>query len=164
MTEWNRRGALVLLLVGCAAGCDAPTSQTPSADSSAAAPPYQLVVDDKQLMDWIIDPTTDVIWGAAGSIITEEGEQALAPTTEEGWNAVRNAAAQLAESANLLMLPGRARDGGWVEISGGLREVALQALAAAEAHDEEALFQAGANIYNVCVACHQVYIFEPAGA
>jgi cytochrome c551/c552 len=38
--------------------------------------------------------------------------------------------------------------------------IALQAMEAAEAEDSEALFEIGGHIYNVCVACHQVYARE----
>jgi hypothetical protein len=33
-----------------------------------------------------------------------------------------------------------------------------RAITAAEAQDEEALFEVGGQLYNVCVACHQQYM------
>jgi hypothetical protein len=118
-------------------------------------PPF----DVKQTMNWVLDPAADVIWASAGSIITAEGEQDLAPTTEEGWNGVRHSAAVVAEVGGLLRLPGRARDQGeWLEISNGLTAAGLLALQAAQAQDKEALFDAGARLYSVCVSCHQHYI------
>ena len=48
-------------------------------------------------MLWILDPAADVIWDSAGAIITAEGETDLSPTTDEGWEHVRNSAAVLTE-------------------------------------------------------------------
>lgn len=128
------------------------------AESVTEPPPYKAVGDIKSTMAHVLEPAADVIWDSAGSIITEEGEQALAPTTEEGWLAVRHGAQVVAETGNLLMMPGRGMPGDdWVEISQGLITMGEKAMAAADAQDEEALFQAGGELYNVCVSCHQIY-------
>lgn len=106
----------------------------------------------------VLDPAADVIWGSAGQVITADGVEDLAPTTDEGWLQVAHAAAVAAESGNLLMLPGRARDEGeWMEISRGLVRAGHRARIAAEAQDADALFAAGGLLYNVCVSCHQQY-------
>ena len=125
--------------------------------------PYKPVGDVKQTMNLVLDPAADVVWGSAGYILTLEGEQHLAPTTDEGWLAVKQSAAVVAESGNLLMMPGRARDqADWMEISAGLVAAGERAMAAAEAQDAEQLFKVGGELYNVCVSCHQLYIAEPA--
>ena len=67
------------------------------------------------------------------------------------------AAATLAESGNLLMLPGRAIGDDWVEYAQGLVSASELALAAARAQDADALFDAGGRIYQVCRACHNQY-------
>jgi hypothetical protein len=108
-------------------------------------------------MQWIIEPAADEIWDSAGTIITAEGRTELAPTTDAGWDDVRKHAAILAEAANLLMLPGRAAGPDWIAYAQGLRTTARQALAAAEARDADALFEAGGQIYQACVACHAQY-------
>ncbi|NJN50876.1 MAG: hypothetical protein HC809_02920 [Gammaproteobacteria bacterium] len=119
----------------------------------------------KDTMNWVLDPAADVIWASAGSVITIDGETDLAPTTDEGWNAVRHSAAIVAETGYLLAQPGRAVDTNeWVEIANGLTRAGMLALEAAQAHDKEALFDAGARIYSVCVACHQQYIAADAPA
>jgi len=125
------------------------------------APPqaqYHLAFDHHDLMTYIIDPAADVIWSSAGAIVTEAGEQDLAPTSDEGWLNVQNHAAILIESANLLLLPQRAEDTlDWVEYSNGLAAMANKAFTAAGNQDADALFQAGADLYQVCLACHQQY-------
>ena len=71
------------------------------------------LLSTKQVMEWILDPATDVIWDSAGTIITEQGSRELAPTTEEGWEHVRNSAAVVAETGNLLRVPGRSLGPDW---------------------------------------------------
>lgn len=141
--------AFVLLFLVVLAGCEKPNEPQP----------YKPVVNSIQMMNWILDPQADVIWGAAGAIITLEGTQDLAPTTEEGWNEVRNAAAMIAEVGNLLIMPGHARAGAdWIEFAQGLQATAVQLIDAAERQDADAVFDLGGQLYNVCVACHQLYV------
>lgn len=112
-----------------------------------------------QFMTEYLDPAADVVWGSAGAIITEEGEVDLQPTTDEGWQQVIHAATVVAEGGNLLMMPGLAKDNlDWAEYAQGLTRAGLQARAAAQAQDADALFAAGGSIYNVCRACHNQYI------
>jgi len=55
-------------------------------------------------------------------------------------------------------LPQRAEDTlDWVEYSNGLAAMANKAFTAAGNQDADALFQAGADLYQVCLACHQQY-------
>ncbi len=123
-----------------------------------AAPPYHTDLEMHDLMALVLDPAADIIWGSAGAVITAEGERDLAPTTVAGWDRVRQGAASVIESANLLLLPTRAVDNAdWREFSLGLVTMGNKAMAAAEAQDADALFQAGADLYQVCVACHQQY-------
>ncbi|MFT5691106.1 MAG: hypothetical protein ACI92E_000431 [Oceanicoccus sp.] len=119
---------------------------------------YHTVADAQQIMLWILEPSADVIWQSAGSIITIEGEQDLTPTTVEQWQKVVNSAAMVAESGNLLMMPGRAQGDDWLEYSQGLIEAGTQALEAAQSQDGKALFDAGGQIYQVCKACHNQYM------
>ena len=106
----------------------------------------------------VLEPAADKVWDSAGFIITERGVKDLAPTTDEGWENVRHGAAVVAETGNLLMMPGRAMPGDdWMEISAGLVQAGQRAMVAAEARDADALFEVGGEIYNVCVSCHQLY-------
>ncbi len=142
------RWVLVVVVGAVAAGCDSPPPPQP----------YQGVTEVPDVMTWILDPAADVVWASAGAIITEAGTEDLAPTTDEGWDHARNNAATIAEVGNLLMLPHLAKDQrDWIEISQGLVHAGVAARDAATAHDADALFEAGANLYNVCVSCHQLY-------
>lgn len=58
-------------------------------------------------MESIIDPSSDVLWGAAGTIQDKEGTKDLSAKTPEEWFDVRRAAVRMIEGGNLLMMPGR---------------------------------------------------------
>ena len=48
-----------------------------------------------------------------------------------------------------------------MEYSAALVGAGEKAREAAMQQDADALFQAGANLYNVCLACHNRYIIQP---
>jgi hypothetical protein len=109
-------------------------------------------------MGWVLDPLADVIWSSAGTITTVEGVEDLAPTTEEGWAEVRNAAATIAELGNLLQGPSYTEGEDWNEYAQGLTSTAMLLIEAAEQQDDKKVFDLGGQLYNVCVACHQLYM------
>jgi len=136
-----------MLLFGCS-----------SAPQPAAAPPFRSVVDLKQLMEWVIDPAADVVWESVKTIATEEGTKEIVPRTQAEWDAVRNAAATLAETGNSLMTEVRARDRDrWMKAARRLVDAAEEALKAAEAKNADSVFAAGGRIYDACAACHRQY-------
>lgn len=138
------------LLMG---GCAMVALPMPSSNA-----PFAVVVDVTQMMNWIIDPTVDVIWESVRFIDTEEGSKQISPKTDEEWDAVRNAAATLAESSNLLMIEGRAREGKqWMEAATNMRTAAKEALSAAQSKNVMGVFDAGGHIYNACSTCHMQF-------
>ena len=142
------RRCLVAVVAVCALGCESP--QPPA--------PYELATGIAELMEWVLEPAADAVWDSAGQIITDAGVQDLAPTTEAGWDQVRNQAALISELGNLLMMPHFAQDRpDWTEISRGLVRAGARVRRAVEARDAEALFDAGGLLYQVCVSCHQIY-------
>ena len=110
------------------------------------------------LMAYLLNPAAEAIWDSAGYVITEEGEFNLQPTDQEGWDKVKHGAKVISESSYLLSMPNRAVDNvQWVALSMALKGMGERALEAAENEDSEELFKVGADLYQVCVACHQVY-------
>lgn len=143
---------IALLLAACGQADQAGQTQ---------AIPFKPTGDVKHLMQWVLDPAADHVWDSSGSIITAAGTEERAPTTEEAWLAVQRSAIVVAETGNLLLIPGVARDSGaWQDFSLGLIDAGLQAKSAADAHDGDALFEAGAQLYRVCSGCHAAYIQE----
>ena len=67
-------------------------------------------------------------------------------------------AAVIAESGNLLMMPGRSAGPEWVGYAQALTESGVVAMAAAEARNADALFDAGGQVYQACRACHEQYL------
>jgi hypothetical protein len=115
-------------------------------------------------MLWILEPAAELVWDSAGFVITVEGETDLSPTTDAGWDQVRNGAALVAESGNLLMMPGRSLGPDWIAYSAAMMGSARDAMAAADARDAEALFAVGGELYQACVACHTQYLVPIAQA
>ena len=137
--------------------CLLPLLWACSGEQETAPSQFLPVTDVHHTMELILDPAADVIWSSAGTIITEEGSRELAPTTDEGWHVVEQNAAVIAESGNLLMMPGRSGGADWDEYSRGLIDAGSLAMKAALDQDPDALFDAGGRIYQVCLACHNQY-------
>ena len=116
-------------------------------------------MDLHDLMAHFLTPASEKIWNSSGSIITEEGELSLAPTNQEGWDEVIFGAQVLIESTYILNRPDRAKGRkDWIEFSKLLEPIGKRALDAAERQKSEELFEIGADLYQACVACHNVYM------
>ena len=127
-------------------------------------PPFRPVADVKQLMNSVIDPAADVIWGSVGTIVSAQGTEERAPKTDEEWAAVVNSAFVITESGNLMMIGSRLKDTGeWIRQSQALIDVGLRAVKAAQAKDKDAVFTVGGEIYDVCASCHQTYAVAASG-
>ena len=124
-------------------------------------PPFDTTTSVKDLMANLMDPTADVVWGSVGTVMTKEGTFERAPANDDEWNTVKAGAITLVEAGNLLMIP--ARSGGnpeWIDLAQKLIVQSKRAVKAAEAHDRQATFDIGADIYDACVNCHKR--FDPA--
>jgi hypothetical protein len=124
--------------------------------------PFKPVGTVKDVMASIVDPSADVIWDATGTIITPAGTEERVPKDDKAWRAVHDAALTLAESGNLLLIAGRAKDrAAWTNMAQGLIKVSVTALHAADAKDPKALADAGEAINTACETCHSVYWRPP---
>ena len=145
-------GGLGLLLAACAEPVEEGSAQ------GASGMNFDTTLTMQELMLHVLEPAADGLWSTAGWVEDREGYRELYPTTEEGWEHVVASAATVAESGNLLALPGRAFDNdAWMVYAEGLTAAGFRAMAAASTRNKEDLFQAGADIYSVCSACHQAY-------
>lgn len=144
------------------AACQKPTPPAPAAHR--ATPPFNTTLSLHDLMEHVIDPATDIVWGASGIMVDMKGEHDLSPKTPQGWAVVRDAAALVAESGNLLLLPGRVRDGKtWTGQAGRISTLGLAAMKAADEKDKDALLRIGGHLHDACEECHRVYVLgEPA--
>jgi cytochrome c553 len=101
-----------------------------------------------ELMVKIIYPASDAIF----YITTRE------PKTEVEWVELQGKALAVAESANLLMMPGRARDQDrWMQDAKLMLDAGRAAFRAAKAKDVAALDALNDQLYTSCTSCHQHY-------
>ncbi len=137
----------------------------------------------KDIMDSIVDPSSDVLWESVVTDIGPNGVEQHEPRTDEEWATVRRNAVQLLESTNLLLIEGRtvAKPGEksatpgielepeqiqalidgdrptYIKLALGLRQEAQATLDAIEARNVQKLSEAGAALDVACENCHKVY-------
>jgi len=125
-----------------------------------------------QLMRGVVYPASNVVFAAQGDLtkFPPASDPAVSPnpltSTYGGWQAVENASLALAESANLIALPGRACSNGkpvpmmrpdWAKYVQGLRDAGMAAYKAAQKKDQDAIVEATGAVADACSACHEVY-------
>jgi cytochrome c556 len=119
--------------------------------ASAQAPgeAFPPVANVKQLMLDLIHPSSNDILLA----IFRGG-----PKDDKDWAVIRRGAVTLAESGNILMQRGRARDqGDWMKDAKLLVDAGNAAYKAAQAKDAAALAEAGPALDASCTTCHKQY-------
>jgi hypothetical protein len=172
------------LIIGTALGllCLAACQPKPAAQEQGQ-PEYRTTATIKDIMDSVVDPGADFIWGAVETVVSAKGVEEKAPHTDEEWKEVRRHAIMLLEATNLLQIPGRhvAKPGekaddpkvelgpeqieelinkdraSWVKYAHGLHDATMEALKAIDMKDSEALLNIGDAIDNACEKCHLQY-------
>lgn len=135
------------------AACSSPEEEAPTSETA-----FNNTLSVIDIMALVLEPASDILWDSGGWVLDAAGYEELYPTTDEGWAFVRAQAAVVVESGNMLALPGRAQDDdAWMIYAEGLSEAGVLAMEAASSQNEEDFFQAGAQLYSVCTACHQAY-------
>jgi len=118
------------------------------AQSPAPASDLKVVGTMSELMIRIIYPSSDAVF-----YITTR-----TPETDVQWGELQGQTLMLAESANLLMMPGHARDQDrWMADAKLMREAAAAAFKAAKAKDVKALEALNDSLYQSCTTCHMHY-------
>ncbi len=80
------------------------------------------------------------------------------PQNDKEWAAIQRSAVQLAESGNILMMRGRARDQGeWMKDAKALVDIGAAAYKAAKAKDANALAALTGQLDASCTTCHKQY-------
>jgi cytochrome c556 len=144
-------GVCILLAASVAGGC-AP--QKP-------APPFKPTATLGEVMHNIVIPNAEVVWDAAGTIITIKGVEEIQPQNADEWFDVESSATTLMEAGNLLMMDGRAKDNTkWMERCRALIDAGESVRQAAKAKDVAALFTRGGGLFEACQGCHFEYRFQ----
>jgi cytochrome c556 len=181
----------------CVAGCigvgvilqqcasqPAPPAQ-PAKDAWVADVKPTLTI--RELMTHFIDPTADFVFDAVVYDSSASGTNETVPISDDDWAKVERGAWQLAESANLLMIPRQAEPAGtsaqplrpgerapelsgpeidekiaadrarWNQHADALRVASLKAIEMVKSRNPDAILNAGTEIDNACESCHLEY-------
>lgn len=151
----------LVTVLACAAAL-AACQQKPAAKAEGG-PQYNTDLPMTEFMGHFVDPAAFMYWKNSGTMVDDKGEHDLTPTTDEGWDVLVTGATMLVEAGNVLQLPGRTRapEADWNKYAKMLSDRAMVARAAAEKHDKQAVFEEGAKVYEVCVACHEQFVIQP---
>jgi hypothetical protein len=137
-------GLVVALAVGLLSAVEL-RAQAP-APARRATPAVRAVGTTSDLMVLVLRPASDAVFYISSRT----------PATEAEWGALQAQTLMLAESANLLMLPDRARGRAqWLADATLLLEAGRAAFVAAKAKDVSALEALNDRMYEACVVCHQ---------
>lgn len=151
-------------------------AQTPVQESET----YRPTATIKDIMEVMVGPSAVYMWSAVATEVSATGSRQRFPQNDKEWAELRNRTLTLIEATNLLAIPGRhvAKAGeksanpqiqlapeqietlinmdrtGWVNLTRGLQDASIQALAAVDAKDGSAFLRAGGTIYQACANCH----------
>ncbi len=181
----------LMLAAGATASCSSQTPPPP-ADQDATLGAMTPAVSVKELMHSLIDPGSDYIFNAVGTVMTKDGPVDTSPTTDEDWEKLKMGAVTMAEGASLLKLrrpfapPGDLNDSvgadatelspdaimakvdadpvEWNARVEALRNVGLEVLEIVKRKDVAELSDAAANLDNACESCHKVYWYPKEDA
>jgi hypothetical protein len=131
--------------------------------SGCSAQEEPKAADVKAEMLQHVQPAAETFWNAVQFISDGNGSREIVPQTAAEWQEVIEGARALKKYGATLQGPeyaaGRGAD--WKDYAKGLVDVAGQAEAAAQSHDPDKVLEVGGTLYNVCSACHEVYMPNP---
>jgi hypothetical protein len=170
--------ALAVMCVSCAGQPAAP--EAPATPPGPTAAPHANLA---QLMRAIPFPASNLIFdtqttdpGAAAEAKpgdTAAGASAQFSGLYGGWQGVENSALALAETANLLLIPGRKCQNGkdvpidredFKKFTQGLADAGLAAYKAAQSKNLDAMVEVSGTVADACAQCHEVYRDKPTDA
>jgi cytochrome c556 len=173
-----RRALSISLFLAGLAGLIVERSEAQSrAPGRAATPAPQVEANLAQLMKGILFPNSNVVFFAqsqnpADVTPAKDPSTATDPLADSygKWDAVENSALAIAESANLLTIPGRKCSNGlavpignadWPKFVQGLREAGMKAYKAAQSKDMDKILDAADAMTTACANCHEKYREKP---
>lgn len=148
------RLAAGLLLTIALASCSREVPPPPRAATAVTTAPLAdegLALILPELMDLLVDPAAGVLLSAADA----PAQPTLEPRSAEAWQAVVDAAAQLAQTSGMLSDPALARGrADWLPWAEAMRDGAAAGAAAAKRRDPRGLYTAGQQLRAACDGCH----------
>jgi hypothetical protein len=188
-SRWPLILACASLLSACGGTAPPASSGKPAGGDVAAASPYKPTATFQEIMDSVVDFSSDYIWKAVSTTVDKKGVHEMQPRTDEEWHEFRRRAVLLVEAANLIAVPGRkvahgdkaVEDGQPLEVAkiqerldahhdqlvgfaDALREVSVKLVEAADKKDVAVITDLGGTLDEVCESCHKVFWYpdQPA--
>ena len=184
-----RAGSLVAAIIAvtlslCISSADAEGPKKAAAGKVAVPARFAVTATFQELMDAEMDAPSEKIWAAVSIVNDASGMHQKTPSTPDEWQELRRQAIRLAETSNLLMIPGRPVAGPNVKTTVKSREpldvatiqkrldtnpaalaafaqsnrtVALQLVDAVDRRDVQKLSDLGGSLDEVCEACHKTF-------
>jgi len=91
------------------------------------APEYRMTATIKDLMESLVDPSSDYLWESVSTDVTAKGTITKTPHTDQDWANLRHSTVALMEASNLLQMPGRrVAQPGEKSANPGIEDCALQ--------------------------------------
>ena len=161
--------AASILAVSCSG--QAPPPDTPVPVSSSVARPYSSLA---QMMRGIPFPSSNIIFDtqtvdpgvARKADEGSTGATAAFASVYGGWQAVENNALAMAETANLIVIPGRLCENGrpvpleredFRKFAVNLADAGMAAYKAAQSRNLDAMVDVSGTVSDACAACHEIY-------
>jgi hypothetical protein len=173
-TRWPTVAAF--FVVASVSGCvQSPNGESAKASSNDSPVTTQSapVMTVNQLMHGILFPLGNTVFYAQAddpAAISRDPMPSSSPNSLTGlyggWQAVENSALSLAESAELLLIPGRmcsngevvnVGDADWIRFVDDYRDKSIAAYEAALTKNQDAMVDASGYLSESCLACHRVY-------
>jgi hypothetical protein len=169
MTRMGWTVAATVLLSACGSSPADPAT-VPVPALSAPQPHATLA----QMMRGIPFPASNIIFDTQSEdpgVAKKTGDTARGATAAfsnvyGGWQAVENNALAIAETANLLIIPGRQCENGrpvpldredFRKFAAGLADAGNAAYKAAQSKNLDAMVEVSGTVSDACAACHEVY-------
>ena len=170
-------GALMFVAACWAGQAHKPKTTPKHAPLPTASATLKASANVLQLMRGIMFPNSNLIYAAQGKD-PAEWPAAKRPSTAinplEGtygkWEAVENSSLIIAETANLLTIPGRSCSNGlpapvtdaeWLKFVQGLRDAGMQSYEAAKSKNSDKILDASDAVTTACGNCHVRYRDKP---
>jgi hypothetical protein len=160
--------ATAMLISACG---DQPAPTALPQPSVPAPQPYATLA---QMMRGIPFPASNIIFDTQSEDpgVQKKGTDGARGATASfssvygGWQAVENNALAIAETANLLMIPGRTCENGrpvpldredFRKFAAGLADAGKAAYKAAQSKNLDAMVDVSGTVSDACAACHEIY-------
>jgi hypothetical protein len=141
------------------------------AQTSSTNAPQEVHANLNQLMRGVLYPAANVVFFAQSenpAAVKQAPDPGMATdpltSTFGGWQAIENASLALAESANLLLVPGRVCSNGapvpiadpaWTTFVQEVRDAGMKTYKAAQAKDQEKMIELSETVSAACAHCHR---------